>query len=168
MLFCDADDIPGSGWAAAMESALRRYEFVACRLDFEQLNPPSLRTARQHTQATALQQFRFLPFPHAGAGTLGITRVLHEAVGGFDEAIPICEDVEITVTSIESSSTFQAVDAEGATCKINMGKTSIAKKLLVGDKLVVTRIRRFSKDGTYYTERFQDVYNKVKELTDGR
>jgi hypothetical protein len=49
-----------------------------------------------------------------------------------------------------------------------MGKTSIAKKLLVGDKLVVTRIRRFSKDGTYYTERFQDVYNKVKELTDGR
>lgn len=94
MLFCDADDIPGSGWAAAMESALRRYEFVACRLDFEQLNPPSLRTARQHTQATALQQFRFLPFPHAGAGTLGITRVLHEAVGGFDEAIPICEDVD--------------------------------------------------------------------------
>jgi hypothetical protein len=93
---------------------------------------------------------------------------IHGCLGSSNLNDPICEDVEITVTSIESSSTFQAVDAEGATCKINMGKTSIAKKLLVGDKLVVTRIRRFSKDGTYYTERFQDVYNKVKELTDGR
>ena len=94
LLFCDADDVPGSGWAVAMESALGKYDFVACRLDFEQLNPPPIRTTREDTQATALQWFRFLPFPHAGAGTLGITRVLHEAVGGFDESIPICEDVD--------------------------------------------------------------------------
>lgn len=94
ILFCDADDIPAPGWAAAMEVALRTHGFVASRLEFEKLNHPWLRVARGCTQVAGLQQFSFLPFPHAGAGTLGIHRSLHDEVGGFDEAIPICEDID--------------------------------------------------------------------------
>lgn len=94
ILFCDADDIPAPGWAVAMVEALRMYDFVASRFEFEKLNEPSIRVARDRTQVEALQRFRFLPFPHAGAGSLGIKRSLHEAIGGFDETIPICEDVD--------------------------------------------------------------------------
>jgi GT2 family glycosyltransferase len=70
---------------------------VACRQDFQKLNPPAVRVAREQTQVTALQRFKFLPFPHAGSGTLGIARTLHEAVGGFDESIPICEDIDYCI-----------------------------------------------------------------------
>lgn len=94
ILFCDADDVPDSGWAAAMGKALQQSGFVASRLDFDELNAPRLRVARGSTQVKALQRFNFLPFPHAGAGTLGIHRSLHDEVGGFDETIPICEDID--------------------------------------------------------------------------
>lgn len=94
ILFCDADDVPAPGWAAAMVDALRKHDFVACRLEFEKLNQPSIRVARDRTQVEALQRFSFLPYPHAGSGTLGIKRSLHEAIGGFDETIPICEDID--------------------------------------------------------------------------
>ena len=94
ILFCDADDIPAPGWAVAMAEGLRTHAFVACRLEFEKLNAPSIRVARDHTQVRALQRFSFLPFSHAGSGTLGIIRALHEMIGGFDETIPICEDID--------------------------------------------------------------------------
>lgn len=94
ILFCDADDIPAPGWAVAMEGGLNTHEFLAARLEFEKLNSASIRAARDCTQVDALQRFSFLPYPHAGSGTLGIRRSLHEAVGGFDETIPICEDID--------------------------------------------------------------------------
>lgn len=94
ILFCDADDIPAPGWAVAMEESLERHDFVASRLEFEKLNLPSIRAARGCTQVDGLQRFTFLPFAHAGSGTLGIKRSLHDAIGGFDETIPICEDID--------------------------------------------------------------------------
>jgi glycosyltransferase involved in cell wall biosynthesis len=97
ILFCDADDVPAPGWAMAMSQGLKTHPFVACRQDFQKLNPPEVRVAREQTQVTALQRFKFLPFPHAGSGTLGIARMLHEAVGGFDESIPICEDIDYCI-----------------------------------------------------------------------
>jgi glycosyltransferase involved in cell wall biosynthesis len=97
ILFCDADDVPAPGWAMAMAEGLKTHPFVACRQDFQKLNAPSVRVAREQTQVTALQRFKFLPFPHAGSGTLGIARMLHEAVGGFDERIPVCEDIDYCI-----------------------------------------------------------------------
>ncbi len=94
ILFCDADDIPAPGWGPAMGEALRKHDFVASRLEFEKLNSPSVRAARGTTQIHALQRLSFLPFPYAGSGTLGIRRALHEAIDGFDETIPICEDID--------------------------------------------------------------------------
>ena len=35
---CDADDVPGEGWLAAMGAALERHAIVACRIDFDRLN----------------------------------------------------------------------------------------------------------------------------------
>jgi glycosyltransferase involved in cell wall biosynthesis len=94
ILFCDADDMPAPGWAMAMSKGLKTHSFVACRQEFQKLNTPAARVAREQTQVAMLQRFKILPYPHAGAGTLGIVRTLHEAVSGFDESLPICEDID--------------------------------------------------------------------------
>ena len=96
LLFCDADDEVGPGWLAAMGEALSKYDFVACRVDFEKLNPPYLaNNFRNHEQRSGLQKASFPPYlAHAGGGTLGVSRALHEAVGGFDESLPRMQDTD--------------------------------------------------------------------------
>lgn len=118
ILFCDADDIPAPGWAVAMEAALRRHDFVASRLEFEKLNPPSIRAARDHTQVDGLQRFTFLPFAHAGSGTLGIKRALHNAVGGFDETIPICEDIDYCMRVQQQGAKLEFVPGAILHCRL--------------------------------------------------
>lgn len=111
ILFCDADDIPASGWAIAMEAALRTDDFVAARLEFERLNSQGLRAARGTTQAHALQRFSFLPFSHAGGGTLGIKRSLHDAIGGFDETMLTCEDIDYCMRVQQTGAVLKLVAA---------------------------------------------------------
>ena len=94
ILFCDADDVPGCGWATAMALALNNHHFVAARFELQKLNPPSITASRGGTQTDGLQTCHFLPFPHAGGGSLGISRHLHDGVGGFDETILLGEDAD--------------------------------------------------------------------------
>ncbi len=93
LLFCDADDEVGARWLAAMAEALEQHDFVACRIDATKLNAPHARASREGTQRDGLQRFPYPPYlPHAGGGTLGVKRWLHEAVGGFDEDLPATHD----------------------------------------------------------------------------
>jgi len=96
IVFCDADDVVGEGWLAAMATALSRFDCVACRVDFMKLNEPAL--AQQHAfhdQHHGLQKIWYPPYlEHAGGGTMGVKRALHSQVGGFDEAFPVLEDTE--------------------------------------------------------------------------
>jgi glycosyltransferase involved in cell wall biosynthesis len=85
--FCDADDEVAPGWVAAMGKALAQYDFVACSIDSEKLNPPWIVAARGRPQRDGLQKVSYPPYlPHAGAGTLGIKRSLYIKAGGFDES----------------------------------------------------------------------------------
>ena len=93
LAFCDADDEVGIGWVAAMSAALSKYDFVACRFDTEKLNPAWIQ--RGNPQANGIQKIWYPPFlPHAGGGSLGVKRSLHEAIGGFDESLPILHDTD--------------------------------------------------------------------------
>ncbi len=88
LLFCDADDVVGEGWLAAMAAALAVHDFVAAACDMEKLNEPWVRATRANTQKTGLQQYHYPPFlPHAGGSTLGVKRALFEAIGGFDQSL---------------------------------------------------------------------------------
>ena len=98
LLFCDADDEVAPGWLTAMSQAFATHEFVACRFDVEKLNYPWLQQARGTPQQDALPRLWYPPFLlYGGGSSLGITRALHQAVGGFDETLPFLEDAEYCV-----------------------------------------------------------------------
>lgn len=94
LAFCDADDEVGAGWVAAMGEALRKYDFVACRMDTKKLNP-WLQGQQGHSQEYGLQQIWYPPYlSHAGGGSLGVKHRLFEKVGGFDESLPYLHDTD--------------------------------------------------------------------------
>ena len=96
--FCDADDVPGEGWLAAMGAALADHAIVACRIDFDRLNSGWIRSSRGAMQEAALEPLAFLPDRvHAGGGTLGVQRRLVEEIGGFDPEFAYLEDTEFSL-----------------------------------------------------------------------
>jgi glycosyltransferase involved in cell wall biosynthesis len=95
LLFCDADDVVGVGWLAAMGQALVEHEFVAGRFDTERLNVPWIYKSRANIQKDGLSQYRYpLYLPHSGGGAIGVRRALHEIMGGFDESLLILHDTD--------------------------------------------------------------------------
>lgn len=95
LAFSDADDEVAPGWLAAMGEALSRYDFVACRIDVYKLSPLWIAKMRKHAQASGLQTRGAPPnLSHAGGGTIGIKRRLHDEVGGFDETFICHEDTD--------------------------------------------------------------------------
>lgn len=95
LLFCDADDEVAPGWVAVMGEALAVHDFVAGRLDPHSLNESWVLRTRRCPQQDGLQVYDYPPYlPHAAGCNLGIKRVLHEAVGGFDESLRILNDTD--------------------------------------------------------------------------
>jgi glycosyltransferase involved in cell wall biosynthesis len=94
LVFVDADDEVAPGWVAAIGDALARYEFVASRFDVKKLNSGWVLESRGQPQNNDLQAYNppFLPF--AGSSGLGVRRARHEAVGGFDESMPVVFDTD--------------------------------------------------------------------------
>ena len=95
LLFCDADDVVGEGWLAAMARGLTVHEFVAGRCEGEKLNCPKQLRGRNVSQQSGLPVYNYPEFlPHAGAGNLGIKRYLHDSINGFNESMPFLEDTD--------------------------------------------------------------------------
>jgi glycosyltransferase involved in cell wall biosynthesis len=99
LAFCDADDVVGEGWIAAMGTALAAHDLVAARQDATRLNPPWVREGRgEPAVARDLPRLPFPPYvPHAASCGLGVGRDLHEAIGGFDESTPILYDTDYCI-----------------------------------------------------------------------
>jgi glycosyltransferase involved in cell wall biosynthesis/predicted O-methyltransferase YrrM len=95
LVFCDADDAVGQGWVRAIGEALAKYDFLASRKEWEKLNPPWLYRNHGRPQEDGLQVISYPPYlPHAGGSGLGVKRLVHEAVGGFDESLPRLMDTD--------------------------------------------------------------------------
>lgn len=95
LVFCDADDVVAPNWLQEMGNALEKYDFVACRIDIEKLNPSWVIKRRKHPQSFGIQQYRYPSFlPHAGGSTLGVKKWIHELIGGFDESMFFLEDTD--------------------------------------------------------------------------
>ena len=92
-VFCDADDVVGEGWLAAMARALDEHPVVASRFDVLRLNP--FAPFETHPQSSGLNPYVYPPYlPHAGGSGLGVRREIHERLGGFDERYPCLEDTD--------------------------------------------------------------------------
>jgi glycosyltransferase involved in cell wall biosynthesis len=95
LVFCDADDVPGEGWVAAMAAALAAHPLAAPRLDFARLNAGWARASRGTPQSRRLEPLPFLPhLVGAGGAGLGVRREVALALGGFDPDFPYGEDTE--------------------------------------------------------------------------
>jgi GT2 family glycosyltransferase len=96
--FCDADDVPGEGWLAAMGAALAAHPVVAARMDFARLNVDWVARSREAFQRDGLEPLPFLPgFVHSGGGALGLQRTVIDRVGGFDPEFRYLMDTEFCI-----------------------------------------------------------------------
>jgi GT2 family glycosyltransferase len=91
--FCDADDIVGAGWIAALGDALQQNDFVAGAQELSLLNPDWLRGAYGNPAPNSLQTFAEI-FPYGPTANLGITKSAFVQLGGFDTSIAVYEDMD--------------------------------------------------------------------------
>jgi GT2 family glycosyltransferase len=78
-----------------MAQALSAHALVASRQDATKLNQPWVRDARVAGLESGLQRSWFPPYlPHASTMGLGVRRDLFERVGGFDETVPVLQDMD--------------------------------------------------------------------------
>ena len=90
--FCDADDIVGDGWVAAVADALSKSRFVAGRFARDRLRTGAF-TVSWSPQLDSLSAVGFLPgFLTAGAGNMAMHRTVFTAIDGFDESALAAED----------------------------------------------------------------------------
>jgi glycosyltransferase involved in cell wall biosynthesis len=93
-LFCDADDVVGPGWLAALAGALEEHDLVAGVLDA--LGAPGQSSPRlsRIRDFSASPHLDFLPF--AIGGNCAISREAFEAVGCFSLDFPRNQDVDLS------------------------------------------------------------------------
>jgi glycosyltransferase involved in cell wall biosynthesis len=97
LLFVDADDEVGPGYVSKMAAALDRHDFVTSTFDQDILNPEWVRAAHGPPWRPPGEPLRdqFGVLPNAGA-SIGISRAVFDAVGGFPEDLPRMQDIAMS------------------------------------------------------------------------
>lgn len=94
LIFVDADDEVAPGYLAAMAAALDRHDFVTSAFDHQTLNPEWVQLAHgpiwRDPHDPLFVQFGVLPF---AGGSIGVSRPVFEAVGGFPNDFPRMYDI---------------------------------------------------------------------------
>jgi glycosyltransferase involved in cell wall biosynthesis len=97
LVFVDADDEIAPGYLAAMAAGLERHDFVISAFDHETLNPEWLRLAHgpfaRDPENPLGDHFGVLP---SAGGSVGITRSVFDAVGGFPDDFPRMYDIAMS------------------------------------------------------------------------
>jgi glycosyltransferase involved in cell wall biosynthesis len=94
VVFFDSDDVLAPGYLLAMSRALRAETLVCARRDVVGLNSRRTWERRPSSQMDGpMNFFSFLPW--GGGGTLGLSRSLFDAMGGFDLSIQYLEDIDL-------------------------------------------------------------------------
>lgn len=95
VVFCDADDVVGGGWLAAMHAALCDADFISGGWEGERLNGGNRASVSWTTQTLITEPY--LPQLLATASNnMGIRKPVFEEVGGFEEALATCEDIDLS------------------------------------------------------------------------
>jgi len=95
--FCDADDVVGPNWVAAMTDALTDHDFVGGPHEYERLNPAWLAQARGRSLAPEEPSIFEGRFPIVSSSNMGITRSTFDAVEGFDVGFRRAHDADLSL-----------------------------------------------------------------------
>lgn len=93
LAFCDADDVVSDTWLETMRDALMDHELVGAGGRRRHLHTSELDASYYVMAAYALPFFPQLPL--TGGGHMGVHRAVYQSVGGYDESIRVCEDVDL-------------------------------------------------------------------------
>lgn len=93
LVFCDADDVAAPMWLESLVQAIVGHDFVGGSVEIHQLNPNAPWRPNPVPDSTR-PALGFLP--QAPGTNMAVTRRAFEAVGGFTEDIPPCEDIDIS------------------------------------------------------------------------
>lgn len=92
--FCDADDVVGPGWLAALARATAEHDFVGGALDFQTFDrwTPGVSDAPLWGPREGI----FGWFPYALGANMAVSRRAFERVGGFTEELEAGEDLDLS------------------------------------------------------------------------
>jgi GT2 family glycosyltransferase len=93
LVFCDADDVAAPTWLESLIQAIGGHDFAGGLVETHQLNPDAPWRPNPVRDSTR-PALGFLP--QAPGTNMAVTRRAFEAVGGFTEDIPPCEDIDIS------------------------------------------------------------------------
>jgi glycosyltransferase involved in cell wall biosynthesis len=97
LIFVDADDEIAPGYLSAMAAGLERHDFIMSAFDHQTLNPEWVRAAHgplwRDPEDPLLIQFGVLP---SAGGSIGITRSVFEAAGGFPDDLARMYDIAMS------------------------------------------------------------------------
>lgn len=93
ILICDADDVVGAQWVAAMTDALERIDLVGGTLDTTSLNDEFLRSTRDVAPPGELPS-PYWGRPYAVGANIGFRREVFDRVGGFDPEMQGAEELD--------------------------------------------------------------------------
>jgi glycosyltransferase involved in cell wall biosynthesis len=94
--FCDADDVVGDGWVAAVDRGLATHRVVAGPFEIDRLVEGSPFRVTWSSQLHGLTRSGVLDgLVTAGAGNLAMHRSVFEEVDGFDEEFSTAEDDDL-------------------------------------------------------------------------
>ena len=97
LAFCDSDDVVAADWLVHLWAARLHANLVTGSCDVTLLNEPALLKARggpEYGRTLLDGPCRFLPF--AASGNLIVRRDTFISLGGWDEGLPYCEDVDFS------------------------------------------------------------------------
>jgi glycosyltransferase involved in cell wall biosynthesis len=90
--YCDADDIVSDRWLASLVPVLSTHALATGPIDNAKLNPPTVHAWRP-AQVRAWRAWHGYLLPVIGAN-MAVRRVTFDLVGGFDETLACCEDLD--------------------------------------------------------------------------
>ena len=129
---CDADDVVGPGWAAAMAAALTSFDLVGGTMDLVTLNSALVQRCC-HVHGHTCDD---VPEGSIISANLAFRRSAWEAVGGFDEAfLHTYDDVDF----------IERARAEG--CSIGYARDAVVAYRLRGDRREAARRVRMKQIG---------------------
>ena len=97
LVFCDSDDVAAPDWLERLWTARIAGDVVCGAYDVTMLNDPAVLKARggpDYGRVLPEGPCRFLPY--APSGNLVVRREVFFGLGGWDEALPYCEDVDFS------------------------------------------------------------------------